>query len=255
LRSIGRGRGSRRLWPTMAPTSWAWGIEWMARDAEERKGIAKEGSPAVEVSGRHRFSKRGGAWPAGGSVAVRRRCSRGRPTTGTSRICAARPCGALGVVVFTWRCFVAANRQGQRQRRRRLTRLQRRRRGAQGAFPRRPAQGRGAARLNRARRRQSWRARTPRTGKRRTPASPGRARGGRQHRLGWASRRATAGWLTGLAGLRKLRGVAAAWRKKWGATARLRLLGRKQPRAENEERKKEKASFLFSENIFVKEII
>jgi hypothetical protein len=58
-----------------------------------------------------------------------RRRSRGRPTMGTSRICAARPSGAPGVVVFTWRCFVAANRRGQRRRRRRLTRLQRRRRG------------------------------------------------------------------------------------------------------------------------------
>jgi hypothetical protein len=84
---------------------------------------------------------------------AQRRCSRDHPTTGTSRICAARPCGAPGVVVFTWRCFVAANRRGQRRRRRRLTRPNAGGAAHRGAFPRRSAQGRGAARLNRARRR------------------------------------------------------------------------------------------------------
>jgi hypothetical protein len=33
------------------------GLEWMARDAEEREGIAKEGSPAAKVNRRCRFSK------------------------------------------------------------------------------------------------------------------------------------------------------------------------------------------------------
>jgi hypothetical protein len=79
-------------------------------------------------------------------VPARRRCSRGRPAMGTSRICAARPCRAQGVVVFAWRCSVAANRRSQRQRRRRSARLQHRQRGAQVAFRCRLAQGRGAAR-------------------------------------------------------------------------------------------------------------
>jgi hypothetical protein len=33
------------------------GTGWMARDAEERKGIAKEDSPAAEINGRRWFSK------------------------------------------------------------------------------------------------------------------------------------------------------------------------------------------------------
>jgi hypothetical protein len=36
------------------------GTGWMARDAEERKGIAKEDSPAAEINGRRWFSKGAG---------------------------------------------------------------------------------------------------------------------------------------------------------------------------------------------------
>jgi hypothetical protein len=76
----------------------------MAWDAEEREGIAKEGSPAVEVSGRRRFSERGEAWPAGGSVSRQARRSGCRPATGSGGGGADRPRGARGGVSLLRRC-------------------------------------------------------------------------------------------------------------------------------------------------------
>jgi hypothetical protein len=77
-------RGSRWLWPTMAPASWAWGLEWIARDAEEREGKSRRRTH------RRRRSTGGADFSKGTGLTGRRpglqagttlRCSRGREKT------------------------------------------------------------------------------------------------------------------------------------------------------------------------------
>jgi hypothetical protein len=76
-------------------------------------------------------------------------------------------------------------------------------------------------------------------------------KGGRADLGSWAveKRRWAAVW--------ELEGVAAAWRKKWGAAARLRELGWKWPWAkkEAEKKKRKRISFDFQNFIFGKRII
>jgi hypothetical protein len=116
LHSTGRGRGSRWLWPTTAPASWARGSRVGGSGCRGEGGDRKGGPTGGGGQWEAPVFEEGEAWSAGGSVSKRGRRSGCRPATASGGGGVGRPRGAQGGVSLLRRCSHASESRTNRRR-------------------------------------------------------------------------------------------------------------------------------------------